>query len=127
MELGCPLNNRRIEGSDTQRVGSARAARTRKPRIRRSAISNPIQLLSTTNALATHRPPPLIEMTIHNSPSTHLLVAEKSGARVMILDKEKQSLVDNGLHKFAADDYIDEIQRLVGHKNPFSPFSPAWI
>ena len=240
MELARALTNRRRQGSDAQYMGPARAASTRTGPIKRSAISNPVQLISTTNALAynapnihsassddsdgstslgsssrattpevgpsdspiepnhlscyfpqnnriatrsskdsmetdspkiptralshtkkshqaaarhrassratpppttIHSPPPLnhnFEMTSSKPPSNHPFgaeivqvheVAEKFGARDVILDEEEQFLINNGLCKFAADDYVDEIQSLFGgsYNNPFSPFSPVWI
>lgn len=57
-------------------------------------------------------------------------LAEEIGARnVLILDDEELFLMENGLCKFGADDYVDEIQGLFGgtYNNPFSPFSAVWI
>ena len=57
-------------------------------------------------------------------------VAEGFGARdVLILDEEEQFLMENGLCKFGAQDYVDEIQSLFGggYNNPFSPFSTVWL
>ena len=57
-------------------------------------------------------------------------LAEEIGARnVLILDEEEQFLMDRGLCKFGAEDYVDEIQGLFGgsYNNPFSPFSAVWI
>ena len=93
--------------------------------------------------------------TIHSSPSTNVRtssdmfsakpdpshpfgaelaqvneVAEGFGAReVIIMDEEEQYLMEHGLCKFGAEDYIDEVQGLFGgiHNNPFSPFTSVWI
>lgn len=57
-------------------------------------------------------------------------VAERFGARdVLILDDEEQYLMSQGLCKFGAEDYVDEIQGLFGgsFNNPYSPFSAVWI
>lgn len=57
-------------------------------------------------------------------------LAEEIGARnVLIMDDEEMFLMENGLCKFGADDYMDEIQGLFGgtYNNPFSPFSAVWI
>ena len=239
MELARALTNRKRQNSDANYVGPARAGSTRSGPIKRSAISNPVELISTTNALAYNAPniygssdesdgsasigmtsrattpetspdespiepnhlsiyfPPRSNPTrssndsmdnetpkipqrapshtkkshqfaarqrassratpppntIHapsipqstpepvssQSLSEHPFgaeiaevnkVAEKFGTReVMILDEEEQFLINNGLCKFGADDYVDEIQSLFGgsYNNPFSPFSPVWI
>jgi len=57
-------------------------------------------------------------------------LAEEIGARnVLILDDEEQFLVERGLCKFVAEDYVDEIQGLFGGicNNPFSSFNAVWI
>ena len=57
-------------------------------------------------------------------------VAEGFGARdVIIMDEEEQFLMENGLCKFGAEDYMDEIQGLFGgsYNNPFSPFDAVWL
>lgn len=57
-------------------------------------------------------------------------LAEEIGARdVLILDDEEQFLMEHGLCKFGAEEYVDEIQGLFGgsHNNPFSPFGAVWI
>ena len=57
-------------------------------------------------------------------------VAEGFSARdVIIMDEEEQFLMEHGLCKFGAEDYVNEIQGLFGGSsiNPFSPFSPAWL
>ena len=57
-------------------------------------------------------------------------VAEGFGARdVIIMDEEEQYLLTHRLCKFAAEEYIDEVQGLFGgnYNNPFSPFSQVWI
>lgn len=238
MELARALTNRKRQGTldKSSYIGPARAASMRNGPIKRSAISNPVQLISTTNhqvynapniygsadesdstmslgassrattpemgpedspvepnhlssyfqsgqsmtriskdstdiasprvpgralshtkkshQVAARRraesqtmPPP---NAIHNSSPTRDIfsvapapdhpfgaelsqvneVAEKFGAHeVIILDEEEQYLMNNGLCKFGADDYLDEIQGLFGgsHNNPFSPFAPVWI
>ena len=47
-----------------------------------------------------------------------------------MLDEEEQYLVDNGLRKFSANDYLDEIQG-YSEAGPFassySPFNCPWI
>ncbi|KAL9125690.1 MAG: hypothetical protein Q9217_005149 [Psora testacea] len=51
-------------------------------------------------------------------------VAEGFGARdVIVMDEEERFLMENGLCKFGAQDYVGEIQGLFGghHNNPFSP------
>lgn len=54
-------------------------------------------------------------------------LAEEIGARnVLILDDEEQFLMERGLCKFGAEDYVDEIQGLFGG-NPFSSFNSVWI
>lgn len=57
-------------------------------------------------------------------------VAEGFGARdILVVDEEEQFLMNRGLCKFGAEDYVDEIQGLFGgsFNNPFSPFGSAWI
>lgn len=57
-------------------------------------------------------------------------VAEGFGAReVIVMDEEEQYLMEHGLCKFGAEEYIDEVQGLFGgiYNNPFSPFSSVWI
>lgn len=57
-------------------------------------------------------------------------LAEEIGARnVLIIDDEEQFLVEHGLCKFGAEDYVDEIQGLFGgsYNNPFSSFNAVWI
>lgn len=57
-------------------------------------------------------------------------LTEGFGAReVIIMDEEEQYLMEHGLCKFGAEDYIDEVQGLFGgiHNNPFSPFTSVWI
>ena len=57
-------------------------------------------------------------------------LAEEIGARdVLILDEEEQYLMSNGLCKFGAEDYVEEIMGLFGcsYNNPFSKDSPVWI
>lgn len=57
-------------------------------------------------------------------------LAEEIGARdVLFLDEDEQFLMDRGLCKFGAEDYVDEIQGLFGgsFNNPFSPFTSVWI
>ena len=57
-------------------------------------------------------------------------VAEGYGARAApVLDEEEQFLVDHGLCKFGAEEYVDEIVGLFGGmtNNPFGPFTPVWI
>lgn len=47
-----------------------------------------------------------------------------------MLDEEEQYLIDNGLCKFTANDYLDEIQGYFGagaFGSPYSPFNAAWI
>ncbi|KAL8852893.1 MAG: hypothetical protein Q9221_002269 [Calogaya cf. arnoldii] len=52
-------------------------------------------------------------------------MAEEIGANENTMaDEEEQYLVDNGLCKFSADDYMDEIQ---GYYGSYSPFNVAWI
>ena len=57
-------------------------------------------------------------------------LAEEFGGRdVTIWDEEEQFLVENGLQKFGAEDYILEIQGLFGgvfDDKPF-PMSTGWI
>ncbi len=57
-------------------------------------------------------------------------LAEEIGARdVLILDDEEQFLMEHGLCKFGAEEYVDEIQGLFGgsFNNPFSSFNAVWI
>ncbi len=57
-------------------------------------------------------------------------LAEEIGARnVLILDDEEHFLMQHGLCKFGAEDYMDEIQGLFGgtYNNPFSSFNAVWI
>lgn len=57
-------------------------------------------------------------------------LAEEIGARdVLILDDEEQFLMERGLCKFGAEDYMDEIQGLFGgsYNNPFRCFNAVWI
>ena len=57
-------------------------------------------------------------------------LAEEIGARdVMILDDEELYLQSHGLQKFGAEEYLNEIQGLLGggFGNPFSPFGAGWI
>lgn len=240
MELARALTSRRRHGSEATYIGPARAMSTRTGPIKRSAISNPVQLISTTNVLAYNAPniygssddsdssaslgassrattpevtpgespvepnhlscyfqpnsaitrssngsveaespkiptrapshtkrshqvaarqrassrvtpppsaihtsPPLqstVEVMEHkpiaeNHPFGAELaqvneVAEKYGTReAMVLDEEEQFLINHGLCKFRAEEYVDEIQSLFGggYNNPFSPFAPGWI
>ena len=239
MDLARALTNRRRQGSESNHnyVGPARAGSTRTGPIKRSAISNPVELISTTNVLAynapniygssdesdgsnslaassrattpetspdesplepnhlscyfpqrrnttrtskdsidsespkiptrapshtkkTHQaiarkrassratqPPTAIhalqtpheDLATQNAHYDHPFgaeiaqvneVAEKFGTReAMILDEEEQFLMNHGLCKFQAEDYVDEIQSLFGgsYNNPFSPYAPVWI
>ncbi|KAL8766949.1 MAG: hypothetical protein Q9209_006430 [Squamulea sp. 1 TL-2023] len=58
-------------------------------------------------------------------------MAEEIGANeTTMLDEEEQYLVENGLCKFSATEYLDEIQGYFGagaYGNPYSPFDAAWI
>lgn len=54
-------------------------------------------------------------------------LAEEIGARnVLILDEEEQFLMEHGLCKYGAEDYMDEIEGLFGGSCN-NPFSPVWI
>ncbi|KAL9099522.1 MAG: hypothetical protein Q9163_004991 [Psora crenata] len=56
-------------------------------------------------------------------------VAEGFGGRDVIMDDEEQFLLENGLCKFGAQDYVDEIGGVFGesHNNPFTAFGAAWL
>ena len=57
-------------------------------------------------------------------------LAEEIGAKdVLVLDEEEQYLIERGLCKFGAEDYVGEIQGLFGGScnNPFSLFDAVWI
>lgn len=57
-------------------------------------------------------------------------LAEEIGARnVMILDHEEEWLMTQGLFKYGAEEYVEEIQGLFGdtYGNPFSPLNIGWI
>ncbi|MCJ1272620.1 hypothetical protein MMC21_000406 [Puttea exsequens] len=105
-------------------------------RLRRSASKTtlpPTQIHSplptnTCNDMFSNKPEPNhpfgAELTQVNE------LAEEIGARdVIILDEEEQFLIENGLCKFGADDYMDEIHGLFGgtYNNPFSPYTAVWI
>ena len=54
-------------------------------------------------------------------------LAEEIGARnVLVLDEEEQYLMEHGLCKFGAEEYLDEIQGLFGG-SVNNPFSTSWI
>lgn len=55
-------------------------------------------------------------------------LADEIGARDLIFDEEEQYLIEHGLCKFAAEDYLDEIEGLFGgsYNNPFS-LQAVWI
>ena len=57
-------------------------------------------------------------------------LAEEIGAREMlVLDEEEQYLASHGLCKFGVQDYLDEINGLLGggFGNPFGPLNSGWI
>lgn len=57
------------------------------------------------------------------------LAEEIRAQDVLILDEEEQYLADHGLCKFGAQDYLDEINGLLGgsYANPFGPLNGGWI
>lgn len=102
-------------------------------RIRRSASKNtlpPTTIHSTTVTrtsvdMFTNQPEPDhpfgAELTKVNE------LAEEIGARnVLVLDEEEQFLMEHGLCKFGAEEYLDEIQGLFGGSFN-NPFRPSWI
>ena len=57
-------------------------------------------------------------------------LAEEMGAReVLIPDEEEQYLASHGLCKFGVQDYLEEINGLLGggFGNPFGPLNSGWI
>ncbi|KAL8703460.1 MAG: hypothetical protein Q9201_003365 [Fulgogasparrea decipioides] len=58
------------------------------------------------------------------------LAEEMVANEATMLNEEEQYLVDHGLCKFTANDYLDELQSYFGVGalgNPYSPFNAAWI
>ena len=54
-------------------------------------------------------------------------LAEGFGANeVLVLDQEEEYLSANGLCKFGAEDYINDLFGGVAN-NPFAAFAPVWI
>lgn len=56
-------------------------------------------------------------------------VAEEFGATARLLDEEEQEILSKGLHKFAVEDYLDEIAGLYGgiFEGKLGPMSKPWI
>lgn len=56
-------------------------------------------------------------------------LVEEIGSRQMVVDEEEQYLLSHGLLKFGVEDYMDEIEGLIGgiFGNPSSPLSSGWI
>ncbi|MCJ1332819.1 hypothetical protein MMC10_009513 [Thelotrema lepadinum] len=55
-------------------------------------------------------------------------VAEEFGVRdVQIWDEEEQWILDNGLGRYAVEEYINEIQPLFSHAFSDTVYSPTWL
>ena len=97
-----------------------------------SAVPPPINIPSADNA--NH-----VDISLGNTDAGHPFgpelaqvnqLAEEFQVRdVLILDEEEQYLASHGLCKFGAQDYLDEINGLLGGSfaNPFGPLNSGWI
>lgn len=133
------------QSSDLSEV-NAYTIPTRNP----SRVIKSRQDVARKQSISTAVPPPInipsatdntnhVDMPLGNTSAGHPFgpelaqvneLAEEFHARdVMILDEEEQYLASHGLCKFGAQDYLDEINGLLGGSfaNPFGPLNSGWI